>query len=157
MSPYTLDATTRAAKVNLIDVYGNDAAPDILYRLLEERPPSAWISHQKMPTRKAHARFIKRRPFLYWYLIKEYGGTYVGALECNSQNELGVSILYDHQGFGFGREALRLFMKMHKPKPAIPAKRVGSWLANIGIKNEDSKSFFAEMGFTPVQETWRHE
>lgn len=140
--------------MRLTPVYGNDAAIDILYKLLEERPQSAWISHTKMPTRKAHARFVHRRPFAYWYLL-EVDGQYVGALECNTQNELGVAVLNAHRGHAYGQEALRLFMQTHKPRVAIPAKRVGAWLANVSVHNSGSKMFFATMGFRPVQEVWR--
>jgi hypothetical protein len=130
---------------------------DTLYRLLEERDPDSFISHREMPTREAHAQFVLSRPFRYWYLLKPPAfPEFVGALECLDTNEIGVTIFKGWQRRGFGKLALEQFMRSHQPLPAIPAKRNGSWLANIAIANDTSKSFFAKMGFVKLQEVWKY-
>lgn len=126
-----------------------------LYELLAERDPANFISHEKMPTIEEHAAFVNSLPFLHWLLI-EIDGVYVGAIEANDRNELGVAVLKKCQRNGIGRAALKLFMEMHQPLPAVPAVRNGRWLANIAPGNRDSKRFFMTMGFEPIQETWRH-
>lgn len=140
--------------MKLVSVYNDPAAAAmLLYTLLEERPRENWISHERMPTRQAHRAFIATRPFRLWYVI-EVNGTQVGALEATDLNEIGVSILREHHRKGYGGEALRLFLLQHNPLPPVPAKRNGRWLANIAVRNEGSKKFFAAKGFRPIQETW---
>jgi hypothetical protein len=69
-----------AASVQLISVYRvPKVAPELLYRLLEQREPHVNISHQRMPSWQEHVRFIASRPYVAWYLIK-HGPNYVGAI-----------------------------------------------------------------------------
>ena len=138
--------------MRLIDAYADQAASDVLYRLLAERPIESCISHRELPDMAEHERFIKSRPFRYWYLL-QVDVHYIGALECTDRNEIGVSLLREYWRQKFAREALELFMAAHEPLPAIPAIRNGHWLANIGIRNNGSKRFFASLGFKPLQET----
>ena len=54
---------TAAPSVALVSVYRlPKTAPDLLYRLLEEREPHVNISHRGMPTWKSHLRFIAGHP-----------------------------------------------------------------------------------------------
>lgn len=139
--------------MRLVPVRGNPDASGILYQLLEERPRDSWISHQEMPTREQHGKFVQSHPFIHWYLIDNHG-VYVGSIEVTDRNEIGVALLKDYQKKGFGYQALSMFLANHKPLPAIPAIRNGKWLANIAVRNEASKDFFYRMKFRPLQETW---
>ena len=139
--------------MKLLPVRGNPDATSLLYALLAERPRENWISHERMPTEAEHAAFVASHPFRFWYLI-EVDGTQVGAIEVTHNNEIGIAILRAHQRKGLGTKALRCFLDIHEPLPPIPAVRNGNWLANIATLNEDSKLFFARLGFWPIQETW---
>lgn len=139
--------------MKLLPVRGNPDAAGILYQLLEERPRGTWISHEKLPARDEHERFVEAHPFVHWYLIDNHG-VYVGAIEVTDRNEIGVAILKQYQRKGFAYQALSLFLANHQPLPAIPAIRNGRWLANIAVRNGASKDFFSRMGFLPLQETW---
>ena len=139
--------------MQLVNVYDEPKAADILYELLRERDPETWISHKVMPSIETHKAFIASEPFLYWLLIKVQAA-YVGAIEVTDRNELGIAILKRFRRHGYARTALNLFMREYQPLPAIPAVRNGNWLANISVLNEDSKAFFRKCGFGPLQETW---
>ena len=140
--------------MRLIPVRDNLKAYDVLYELLAERPRIAWISHGVMPSRAEHDRFVTSHPYLHWYLI-EADWIYVGAIEANDRNEIGIAILERYQHNGYGAEAFRRFREMHRPLPAVKAVRSGHWLANIATGNEGSKVFFGKLGFKKVQETWQ--
>ena len=139
--------------MRLVRVYDEPRAVEILYQLLAERPKENWISHTEMPTREEHEAFVHSKPFLYWYLIEE-GGEFVGAIECNHRNEMGVSVLRKHQRRGYGTRALGMFIAAHEPLPPIKAERAGIWLANIAGRNSASIRFFKKLGFRHLQETY---
>lgn len=149
--------------MRLINVKNNPDAIEVLYDLLAERPAENFISHERMPTRLEHARFVTSEPFRFWYLIEtavpllrngKPVDCIVGALEATLDNEIGVAIFKKYHGMGFATAAIGNFMRSHKPLPPIPAIRNGRWLANIATRNEKSKSFFKTLGFRPIQETW---
>jgi RimJ/RimL family protein N-acetyltransferase len=134
-----------APPVALVSVYRlPTAAPAILYELLEERDPHINISHRGMPTWKQHIRFIARRPYKAWYLIRS-GPDYVGAVYLTAMNEIGIGILARWRGRGYGPAAIKALMRKH------PRER---FLANINPKNAKSIGMFEDMGFHMIQQTF---
>ncbi len=142
--------------MRLVNVYRESTAVDVLYALLQERQVETRISHQWLPSASEHRKFVESKPYRYWYLIRPttYGGAFVGELHATHLNEIGVCVFAKHRGHGYGTKALRLFMARHRPLRAITSKRVARWLANIAIRNEPGKQFFAKMGFERIQETF---
>ena len=131
--------------VALVSVYRlPTAAPPILYTLLEERDPHVNISHRRMPTWKEHTRFIVRRPYSAWYLIKSEEH-YVGAIYLTALNEIGIGILARWRGRGYGPAAIKALMRKH------PRERL---LANINPRNKKSIRMFEDMGFRIIQQTF---
>lgn len=108
-----------------------------------------------MPSYAQHARFVRSKPYRYWYLIKA-DGAFVGDIHVTHLNEIGVFLFPHFRHAGYGSDALRLFMQRHRPLGAVPAKRVPAWLANVSPANTLAKSFFKKHGFSTVQETMRH-
>lgn len=132
-------------RLSLVSVYRVPRlAPQILYRLLQERGPHVNISHRIMPSWKAHLKFIAGRPYAAWYLIKSRDD-YVGAIYLTAIGEIGVSILARWGGRGFGPRAVRLLMRKHKR---------GRYLANINPRNEKSIAMFRRLGFHIIQQTY---
>jgi RimJ/RimL family protein N-acetyltransferase len=119
-------------------------APYFLYELLQEREPYVNISHRVMPTWQQHCKFIARRPYSAWYLIR-FGTEYIGAIYLTKANEIGVSILARCHGLGLGSRAVRTLMRKH-------ARR--RYLANINPSNKRSIRMFRRMGFKMIQETY---
>jgi RimJ/RimL family protein N-acetyltransferase len=119
-------------------------APQILYQLLHEREPHVNISHRVMPTWQQHRKFIEQRPYRAWYLIKA-GSDYVGAIYLTSMNEIGIGILAQCQGHGFGARAVRLLMRRHGRR---------RYLANLNPRNDRSRRMFERLGFAIIQHTY---
>ena len=134
-----------ALHVELVSVYRlPKVAPELLYRLLVEREPHINISHRRMPTWKEHLRFIAKRPYSAWYLIK-HEQNYIGAIYLTALGEIGIGILTASRGRGFGRAAIRALMRKH------PRQR---FLANINPHNAKSIRMFGELGFHLIQHTY---
>lgn len=133
-SPLTLVSVYRLPKL----------APHLLYKLLQEREPSANISHRVMPTWQQHRTFIARRPYSAWYLIKSRND-YVGAIYLTAMNEVGIAILKQWRGLGLGSRAIRLLMRKHVRQ---------RYLANINPRNKKSIRVFQRMGFRIIQQTY---
>jgi RimJ/RimL family protein N-acetyltransferase len=131
--------------LTLVSVYRlPKLAPQLLYALLQEREPGVNISHRIMPTWKQHSKFISRRPYSAWYLLKSRDN-YVGAIYLTAVNEIGISILARWRGCGFGPRAIRLLMQKHRRK---------RYAANINPHNEKSIRMFRRMGFRIIQQTY---
>lgn len=134
-----------ASRVALVSVYRlPKMAPELLYRLLAEREPHMNISHRGMPTWKEHVRFIAKRPYSAWYLIK-HEQDYVGAIYLTALGEIGIGVLTAWRGRGFGPAAIGELMRKH------PRQR---FLANINPDNAKSIRMFGEMDFHLIQHTY---
>jgi RimJ/RimL family protein N-acetyltransferase len=131
--------------VKLVDAYRVDEAPALLYRLLQERNADVNISHRAMPTWRQHLAFIRARPYRAWYLIR-VGPSLVGAVYLSKQNEIGVFVLREHQGRGYGSDAIRKVMARHRG--------VKRFLANINPRNPRSIALFTDLGFRHIQNTY---
>ena len=130
--------------MKLLSVHNEPEAPELLYRLLQERAPATNISHREMPSWEAHTHFIQSRPYKAWYVIQRDGSP-VGSIYLSKINEIGVFILIKHQGQGFGKLAIQMLMKKH------PGER---FLANINPNNSRSIKFFKSFGFKHIQNTY---
>ncbi|KKN52512.1 hypothetical protein LCGC14_0612010 [marine sediment metagenome] len=131
--------------MRLVDIYKSPDSVDVLYRLLEERPKSANISHKLMPSRKKHKGFVESCPYTAWYLVLVTYGQRVGAIYLTREDEIGVSIFKDHERCGYATTAIRMLMGLH------PRKR---FLANINPENEGSIAMFEKLGFSHIQNTY---
>jgi RimJ/RimL family protein N-acetyltransferase len=119
-------------------------APRLLYTLLQEREPRANISHRAMPSWKQHCKFVARRPYSAWYLIK-LREDYVGAIYLTSMNEIGIAVLKQWRKRGVGPAATRLLMRKYGRR---------RYLANINPRNEESIRLFRRIGFRIIQHTY---
>lgn len=128
--------------MKLLSVTFAPEAELFLYGLLAERTPEQSISHRDMPTLEEHARFVHSEPYEAWYIIA-VGGLYVGSIYLTKAREVGLFILEDSQGKGYGHEALELLKRLHP----------GPLLANISVENLPSAEFFTHEGFKPLQTT----
>lgn len=132
--------------MNLLDVYADSRAQDVLWRLLRERTPEQSISHKKMPAVWEHVEFIRSRPYLAWYLI-EVDGYIRGACYLSKQREIGVFIFEGQQGHKYGLDAVALLMRTHP----------GRFLANMNPENAASAKLFGSLGFVHIQDTYALE
>jgi RimJ/RimL family protein N-acetyltransferase len=127
--------------MNLRPVTSEDA--QFLYKLLAERPPEANISHVAMPTFDEHVKFMETEPYTAWYVIER--GESIGSIYLTKRDEIGIFLLKEHQGKGFGSHATRMLMSRH------PRER---YLANVSMRNIAARSLFVAMHFRAVQITY---
>lgn len=130
-----------------MNVYKVHDADMWLYALLSSRDPHVNISHKKMPTWRAHCRFVRSKPYAAWYLV--YAGQQpAGAVYLTRANEIGIHLGKNFQGAGIGSRAVRMLMQRH------PRNR---YLANINPANAVSIQFFERLGFEQLQVTYAYE
>ena len=129
--------------MHLTDAYKTEGAAELLYRLLQERPPEANISHRKMPTWAEHLAFFNSKPYLAWYIIHADDEP-VGACYLTHMREVGLFVLEKHRSKGLGGKAL----------DALAQKHPGRLLANIAPGNDGSQKFFEQRGFKLIQHTY---
>jgi len=131
-----------STEIKLKQVTKNDFR--FLYELLLERDPVANISHKKMPTYDEHVKFVMKKPYTKWYVIK-CGNKRVGSTYLSLQDEIGLFIKKEFQRKGIGKKAVQLLMKKN------PRSR---YLANVASENTKSQKFFKKLGFTDFQYTY---
>jgi RimJ/RimL family protein N-acetyltransferase len=137
---------TSTTAVNLLSVYPDDSIVKgfyrgILYDLLAEREPHYNISHEKMPTYKAHCEYIASKPYKAWYIIQMSKPPYsnLGAIYIGHENNIGLFIFKQYQGRGYGTRAFRSLKLYHRERPLY---------ANINPNNHRSIQFWHSMGFS---------
>lgn len=118
----------------------------VLYRLLGEREPWQSISHAEMPPLEDHIKFVRSYPYRAWYMV-EVDHVVVGAVYLSLQNELGIAVFEAFRGKGHAKWALEEIMRKHE----------GPFLANINPQNQPSATLFLSLGFSLLQETYKHE
>lgn len=130
--------------MNLISIYERPDRALVLHQLLEEREPTANISHKAMPSWDEHVRFVESRPYQAWYFIMD-GEETKGACYLSKHDEIGVFVFKAHQGKNYGPWAIEALMLKH-------GKR--RYLANVSPRNERSAEIFRNLGFKPIQVTY---
>jgi RimJ/RimL family protein N-acetyltransferase len=130
--------------VKLIPVAEHRDAPKLLYRLLEERTPDANISHKEMPSWLRHLAFIGSDPYDSWYVIAvDYDDVPAGAIYLTWNSEIGIGVLGEFQGRGYGPAAIERLMALH-PRSCF--------FANINPRNRRSIIMFSRLGFELLRE-----
>jgi RimJ/RimL family protein N-acetyltransferase len=141
---------TEPAGLTFHDLYKMDtlssvASVTMLYKLLEQRTADVNISHMRMPTYEQHLRFIGREPYREWWIIWGGGIEAIGSLYLTRENEIGIGLLKEYQGMGYGTAALNWMLRKHR------GERL---LANINPNNARSIALFEKFGFELIQHTY---
>lgn len=156
--------------IKLVDIYDGarirDGALEFLYELMKEREPEINISHRELPTFEQHRQFVTRRPYRFWYLIEAVDfetrnpardHPWIGYVSATHSNEIGIVLLKDWRGHGFGKLVVQELIALHRPNPAEPSVRTGTWIANVAPANERSRRMFEGLGFRKIQETFEFQ
>ena len=134
--------------VTLAEVYRTPGHLETLYALLKERKPSMNIRHEKLPSFKEHASFVRKKPYIGWYFIRDSQKT-VGSVLLDvraGENEIGVFVFKKFQKKGYATQAVQLLMRKFK--------KVKKFTCFINPKNTRSIDFFEGLGFRHVQNTY---
>lgn len=157
--PVVKRGASKAPLVRLVNVYRSGGirpgAIEFLYRLLEERPRVANISHGTMPTLGQHRRFVRSRPYRAWYVVETAAlGERVGSVSVTTRNEIGIAILKAHQRRDYARAALRELVAKVSPLKGVRSVRRGKFIANVAPGNRRAHELFKGLGARPVQVTY---
>jgi len=114
---------------------------EFLYELLKMRDTRTNISHKKLQTYDEHIRFVMKKPYNKWYIIKS-NDQKVGSIYLSLKDEIGISIKKKFQRKGIGRKAVKLLMEKN-PR--------GRYLVNIAPNNIKQQEFFKKLGFTGLE------
>jgi RimJ/RimL family protein N-acetyltransferase len=120
---------------------------EFLYKLLSERIPKENISHKKMPSFLQHKKFIKSKPYSYWYIIFLEKNK-IGTIYLTNINEIGIHIKKEFQSVKIEKIILKKLFSKH------PRTR---YLVNINPENKKSIQFFKKNGFKLLQLTYELE
>ena len=123
---------------------GDVSSDAVLYKLLEERPSSANISHREMPTFDEHKRFVRNHPYHAWYLIMDKSDA-LGSIYLTRYDEIGIFLFKEYQGSGYAKRAIKMLMKLHQRE---------RYFANVNPENKMSARMFERFGFTHIQNTY---
>lgn len=129
--------------MKLIDAHSDPSYITFLYRLLDERTPEQSISHKAMPSLSEHVNFVCSKPYEHWFIIV-VNEIPVGSIYLTKQREIGVFILKASHGLGYGRDAVRILMKMYP----------GTFLWNTNPKNFASIHTVESLGGKLIQYTY---
>jgi RimJ/RimL family protein N-acetyltransferase len=141
--------------MRLIDVANHMNAAQVLWDALAARPPAFSISHKTMPSWEDHCEFVRNHPYEALYVI-EVDGKLVGKIYLTFPpaapslpgNEIGIDLLPDAVGNGYGSQAVNLLMERHGPR---------RYVANVSPNNERSRRMFQRLGFNHIQDTYSLE
>jgi RimJ/RimL family protein N-acetyltransferase len=123
----------------------DDSDAQFLYNCLRVRltEPDTNISHLSLPTYDEHLKFIAALPYLEYNIIVDQDER-VGYIYLTKTYEIGVFVMPEYRGHGYGKKAIRDIIIRH-PKTLY---------ANIGPRNRNSKILFEALGFEKIQETY---
>ena len=125
----------------------NSKELEFLYELLKQREPEQSISHREMPNYYQHVKFVRSKPYAFWYIIIE-NDERIGSAYLTNLDEVGISFIKRKKGKGLEEQVLKLIMKRH------PRKR---FFINISPKNKKLEFLVKKFGFKMIQKTYEIE
>lgn len=153
--------------IRMLDVYDTWQSEEFLWELMRQRSqeddPHVNISHREMPSWEEHLNFVESRPYDRWWIIAASVPTgplpfeNAGTLSVTYQNEVGIVLARRWRGKGIGKKALQWLLANELPLPAVPAHRLGQFVANINPANERSIRLFTGLGAVHIQNTYAFE
>lgn len=130
---------------------------EFLYEICKERAEENQVNISfSLPSWEDHLTFVSRNPYYVWYIVRVETND-IGYVSITDRNEIGIVLLKQYRGKGFGTAAIRKLITLHQPLPEIPSERKGVFIANINPKNIASKRLFEKLGFKHIQDTYQLE
>jgi RimJ/RimL family protein N-acetyltransferase len=95
-----------------------------------------------MPSYSEHLDFVRSKPYDFWGIIYNDVHEPVGSVYVTKDNEIGIFILKEHRGKGYGSKVIRHLILLNDDK---------IFRANINPANKESIKFFECLGFKLVR------
>ena len=123
---------------------------DVLFELLKKRAHS--ISHQSIPTKDEHIRFMKTKPYRYWVVVLE-GIRPVGAFYIQSDNSIGLNLLQPTRPLV--SKILRHIRERFEPLKEVKSKVPSYFYVNIPYSNKKLNEILCELDEVPIQKSYK--
>ena len=117
-----------------------------LYELLKKRKYS--ISHSKIPDYESHYKFVKKHPYLHWFIVKDKKKSY-GSFYLKKDNSIGMNLEL------FSKEILILCLEFIKnnfnPQEEKDSLIPKYFYINVAYSNKKLLNTLKELDLLPIQ------
>ena len=120
-----------------------------LYFLLKNRKHS--VSHNKLPSKTEHKKFVIENPYLEWYLFYR-DKNLLGSFYLQSDNSIGLNL--DKPNKNDLIEIVEYIKANHNPLPPIKSLRRGEFFLNVADENLDLIKILKKLDKTEVQRSF---
>lgn len=135
-------------KISFREVNTNDSKT--LFYLLEKRAHS--ISHKSIPKYEDHKKFIKSKPYRYWYLIFENNEP-IGSFYVQNDNSIGLNLLV------FNLDSIKTILDYIKeelePLDEVASKTPPYFYINVAYSNAELKEILKKLDSIPIQTSYK--
>lgn len=135
--------------VTFEQVTGSERHVSALYRLLNARTHR--ISAAENVSEPDHRRFVEDHPYRSWWLVL-LEGSVIGSVYLGQDNSVGVDLTDEH--VGLLPEVVGQVIDKHRPLPAIPSVRRGSFFINVAPSDLQKIDQIRRLGWEKAQETF---
>ena len=135
--------------VMLEQITGSERHVSALYRLLNARTHR--ISATKNVSEPDHRRFVEDHPYRAWWLVLQKGSV-IGSVYLGKDNSVGVDLTDEH--VGLLPDVVNQVIDTHRPLPAIPSVRRGSFFINVAPSDLQKIDQIRRLGWEKTQETF---
>jgi len=141
--------------IQLVDVYSECSAPEILWGLLKDRLNTSCgnISHKDMPEYHEHIEFYAGIPYKYWDLIRS-NNKFIGAIYLSYNNEIGLHLFTEFNNKEIKYSVLQYFLSKYKPLYEVKGVRRDCFLVNLGPEDSETKEVLERFNFRHIQNTY---
>lgn len=123
---------------------------DLLYDLLQKRKFS--ISHDRMPTKEEHYKFMKTKPYRHWSLVFNNNEP-VGTFYLQNNNSIGINIL--EPSFAVLSEVCCHIHANFRPLDAVKSQVPPYFYVNVAHLDIETARLMVDIGAIPIQTTYR--
>ena len=123
---------------------------EILYDLLAQRKHT--ISHEILPSKKEHLKFVFDHPYRYWFLILEHNNI-IGAFYITFNNSISIDLM--PKKITKLEEILKLITENFQPMPEKKSIVPSYFYINLAIDNQSFIDELMRIKWKPIQMTFR--
>ena len=137
--------------LRLIKVNDKRSHANTLFTILKNRKKKENISHKQLPTLSEHIKFIKSKPYRYWFIV-EKEKKLLGTLYITRNNVISIKLLKKNKKIFI--ELLTYVSKNIKPLGLIPTVRNPNFSINLSPENKYYANLLLNIGAKKIQETY---
>ena len=128
----------------------NKTQINALYLILKNRNYS--ISHKLLPSFEEHNTFVKKNPYLAWYLIQKEN-LLIGNVYLNNDNSIGINLINNIEHSDL-IEIIGFIKKSHTPLPPIKSIRRDEFFINAPSNNKQLIKILKDLKKKEIQRSF---